>query len=126
MTAVAYGREVRCAIETNSRKRMSPGQTQKTSAMLTEEHDVAKKATVREITALAADKKAEKVIKARLKGDPSRRQYIGKGRTPFGKGGQNSWKTGWRQNWKGDQRGWKGQQERKGKGKEKKTWESGK
>ena len=81
MTAMAYGRPMRMAIETNARKRISADQVAELIGMLTEEHGPAEKTILREIYAGLAEKKtAEKVtIGTVLKdGDHLRRRKKGK------------------------------------------------
>ena len=111
LAAMAHDRSIRTTIETHSRKRIPSDQLAKMVKMLTEEHDTAKKAILREISASSAAKRPI-VRKTTLKVDPSRRNK-GEGKnTNKGKGKNQNWKGA-----QGDQGG------DRGKGR-KRTWGS--
>ena len=75
MTAMAYDRAVRTNIEVQSRRRIDNDQREKLIDMLKTEHDVTKKAVIRELTAGNTNDPVDKgVRKNTLKGDPSRRK----------------------------------------------------
>ena len=96
MTAMAYCRDIRKAIATQSRKRISDEQAAKLTIMLAEERYTTKRAAVRDIAATSPERQNDYVIaKIPTKGDPSRRRFVktnGKGRKTqrvCQKGGQN-------------------------------------
>ena len=71
MTAMAYGRIIRTTVATQSRTRISDEQAIKQTLMLTEERDVTKRATLRDIAASASGRQADPpVANTFRKGDP--------------------------------------------------------
>ena len=119
LTAMTYDKTIRTNIATQSRKRISDEQVTKLTKLLTEEHDVTKRATLRDITAAASDRHNDPPANfVHRKGDPSRRNGA-KGKTRATKKGKGAKRTHWNSNHKGD-----GAENPKGKGKKstKRPW----
>ena len=57
--AMTYDKSIRTTIATQSRKRISDEQATKLTQLLTEEHDVTKRATLRDINAAAIDRQTD-------------------------------------------------------------------
>ena len=86
---MAYGRAIRAAIETHSRKQISADQLAKMVKMLTDEHDAAKKAILPELVASSAEKgppSEKRPRKATHRVAKVRGNRKGKGKTPHWKG----------------------------------------
>ena len=82
LTATTYGKTIRTTIAVQSRKRISDEQVTKLTQLLTEEHDAANRATLRDITAAASGRQNYRspTFLTRKSG-PSRRNGVkGKGK----------------------------------------------
>ena len=111
MIAMAYDRALRTSIEVQARRRINEEQRAKLIEMLTNEHDVTKKAVLREATAGSTTEITNKgTKKPTQKGEPSRRngKNIGnKAKTGKQKGKQWDQRQQW-DNWSRPNKGSKG------------------